>query len=113
MMTVEEKIKMYKEKKAFVEAINAAFQVEPRKHSIQKVEYELYKMYMEYEDFTYFNEFLVVTFDGGSISVRCANGNSCTANFREIGKLIDGGYYNEVEFYRALVPDCGFEKVEL
>ena len=115
MMTVEEKIKMFKEKKAFVDAINTAFQVEPRKHSVQSVAYEVFSKEINNEFVTnhlYFQEYLVVTFDGGGVSVRNANGNSYTANFREIGKLIDGGYYDEVEFYRSLISS-GFEKVAL
>ena len=115
MMTVEEKIKMYKEKKAFVDAINTAFQVEPRKHSVQSIAYEVFSKEVNNEFVTnhlYFQEYLVVTFDGGGVSVRNANGNSYTANFREIGKLIDGGYYDEVPVYKDM-ENCGFKKVDL
>lgn len=113
MMTTVEKLNMYKEKKMFVDALNAAFQVQPRKHSVKSVEHEVYKKYIKERDFWYFCEFLVVTFDGGGKSVRSANGNSNTSNFREIGKLIDGGYYDEVEYYKELTEDPNFEKVEL
>mgnify|MGYP003295248235 CR=1 FL=1 len=81
-MTVEEKIKMFQEKKAFVDGLNAAFQITPRKHSIIDVKYEVYSKVINNEYVTnhvYYQEFLVVTFDGGGISVRNANGNSCTA----------------------------------
>lgn len=108
MMTLEENIKMYKEKKAFIDAVNKAFQVRPKTHSVESIRYELYKT-----SGTYFKEYIVVTFNGGAISVRTVSGNSDTANFREIGKLIDGGYYQEVEYYEALESVYGFEKVEL
>lgn len=114
-MMVEEKIQMFKEKKAFIDGVNVAFQVRPRKHSVRKVEYEVYSKQINNEhvtDYTYYQEYLVVTFDGGGKSVRSANGNSCTANFRELGKLIDGGYYDEMELYNTL-EERGFEKVEL
>ena len=114
MMTLEENIKMYKEKKAFIDAVNKAFQVRPKKHSVESIRYELYKTELKEDGSgTYFKEYIVVTFNGGAISVRTVSGNSDTANFREIGKLIDGGYYQEVEYYEALESVYGFEKVEL
>ncbi len=115
MMTMEEKIKMYKEKKAFINGVNAAFQVGPKNHSVESVKYEVYSKQINNEyvtNHTYYREFLVVTFAGGAISVRTVTGNSSTANFREVGKLIDGGYYSEVEDYRTLESN-GFKKVEL
>ena len=110
-----EKITVFKEKKAFIDALNLVFQVKPRKHSVQSVAYEVYSKAITNEfvtNHTYYQEFLVVTFDGGSISVRNVNGNSCTANLREVSKLVDGGYYDEVEFYKSLEA-CGFMQVEL
>lgn len=47
-------------------------------------------------------EYIVVRFVGGSISVRNATYNSLTANVAELGKLLNGGYYTEVENYIAL-----------
>lgn len=105
----------FKNKKAFVNNINAAFQLRPRTHSVAKIEYELYSKQITNEhvtNHTYYQEYLVVTFNGGAKSVRSANGNSNTANFREIGKLIDGGYYDEMDLYRTLEVR-GFTKVEL
>ena len=114
-MTTEVKLNMFKEKKMFIDGLNAAFQITPKKHSIMDVKYEVYSKVINNEYVTnhvYYQEFLVVTFDGGAISVRNVNGNSCTANFRELGKLLDGGYYEEVELYKAFESN-GFEKVEL
>jgi hypothetical protein len=51
---------------------------------------------------TWYTEFAVVTFVGGGKSVRVISGNSNNTNFREIGKLIDGGYYDEVEYYEKV-----------
>lgn len=115
MMTVEKNNKVYQEKKAFIDGLNAAFQIKPRTHSVESVAYELYSKQITNEyvtDHTYYQEYLVVTFNGGAISVRNINGNSDTANFRELGKLIDGGYYSEVEAYSTM-EESGFTKVEL
>lgn len=47
-------------------------------------------------------EFVVVTFVGGAKSVRCCTGNSNLANLEEVSKLLDGGYYCEVEWFNKL-----------
>lgn len=47
-------------------------------------------------------EYIVVNFFGGAISVRNATNNSLTANIAELGKLLNGGYYAEVEDYIEL-----------
>jgi len=45
-------------------------------------------------------EFIVIQFEGGGISVRNATGNSTVANIAELAKLLNGGYYAEVEYYK-------------
>ena len=115
MITADEKIRELREKKAFVDALSAAFNVVPGTHSVQKVELEVYskKITNEYvTDYMYYQEYLVVTFKGGAKSVRNSNGNSNTANLRELGKLVDGGYYVELDAYNAL-EENGFVRVEL
>ena len=47
-------------------------------------------------------EYIVVCFVGGAISVRNATFNSLPANIVELGKLLNGGYYYEVENYIEL-----------
>lgn len=47
-------------------------------------------------------EYIVVNFVGDAISVRNATYNSLTANISELGKLLNGGYYAEVEDYIEL-----------
>ena len=42
-------------------------------------------------------EYLVVTYDGGAIGVRSCNCDSFTAIFEELTKMLDGGYYDEVQ----------------
>lgn len=47
-------------------------------------------------------EYIVVHFVGGAISVRNVTYNSLPANIVELGKLLNGGYYDEVEGYIEL-----------
>ena len=111
-MTHEERMKEFQRKQAFVRALNLAFPVDPLSHSVVKVDYEVYEKTTS-EGKPFYKEYLVVTFRGGAISVRNANGNSHTANFRELGKMLDGGYYDEIHTYEALETELGFTKVEL
>lgn len=114
MMTIEEKIQMYKRKNAFIESLNEAFQTRPSGSSVESVAYEVYKKDVTFEDrtVTYFQEWLIVNFFGGGRSVRSANGNSNLANFRTLGTLVEGGYYDEVRTYESMEAD-GFTKVAL
>lgn len=108
-MTVAEKIEMYKRKKAFIDDLSKALRMRACM-AVTQVEYEVYKK--TENDSDYFEEYLVVTFNGGAKSVRCANGNSYIANYVEIGKLLYGGYYDELPRYKALVEE-GFTKINL
>jgi hypothetical protein len=110
-MTINEKLEMFRGKKAFIDSINKAFETRPAGSSVSSVEYEVYRLDLK-DDVTYFTEYLVVTFFGGGKTVRVANGNSNTANFRALGTLVDGGYYDEVGTYESLTS-IGYTKVEL
>lgn len=46
--------------------------------------------------------YLVVKFSGGAISVRNVIGNSLLVNLEELARLLKGGYYSEVEYYKSL-----------
>jgi hypothetical protein len=110
-MTAVKRIEMFKDKKQFIDCINKAFEVKSFGSSVESVAYEVYEKEIN-KNTTYFAEYLVVTFIGGAKSVRIANGNNNMANFRELGKLIDGGYYTEVDEYEAL-SENGFSLVVL
>jgi hypothetical protein len=108
-MTNTQRIDMYKRKKTFINNISRAFELS--ESTVMSVGYEVYRKEISPDD-TYFMEYLVITFVGGAKIVRIANGNSDAANFREIGKLIDGGYYDEVDFYETILEN-GYTKVNL
>lgn len=109
-MTTEERIKMYKRKKFFIDNISRALEVSNT--TVMKVDYEVYSKHNPDCDTTCYAEFAVVTFIGGAKSVRSISGNSDSANFRAIGALIDGGYYDEVRHYESLNEE-GFLKINL
>jgi hypothetical protein len=70
--------------------------------NVERVDYEVYSKLSPDGHDTWYTEFAVVTFVGGGKSVRVISGNSNNTNFREIGKLIDGGYYDELAFYQRV-----------
>lgn len=110
-MTIAEKLEMYKGKKTFIDAINKAFETRPSMSTVASVCYEVYSKKID-DKIVYFEEYIIVHFFGGGLSARRASGNSSLANFRAIGTLIDGGYYDEVKDYETLI-DRGFELVSL
>jgi hypothetical protein len=64
------------------------------------------------EERDHYVEYVVVNFIGGGKCVRFVSGNSNTANFRVIGGLLEGGYYDEVPDYNSL-KERGFTYVIL
>lgn len=110
-MTIAEKIEMYTNKKHFVDGISKVFETSSNTGGVKKISYELYKKDVD-ETTTYFFEYIVVTFEGGGKSPISVNGNSNSANFRAIGKIIDGGYYDEVGYYEG-IEESGFTRVAL
>lgn len=106
-----ELIEMYRKKKAFINHLSKAFENVPTESTVVSIDYELYKKETDTGDIKYL-EYLVVTFVGGAKSVVIANGNSATANFRVLGKLLNGGYYDECESYNRL-GEFGYVLVEL
>ena len=108
-MTISQMIQMYKIKKAFIDKLSEALEISTT--TVKSVDYEVYQKELD-QDTTYFEELIIVTFVGGAISVSSANGNSDSANFKEIARLIDGGYYDEVRFYENLLNE-GYVKVDL
>jgi hypothetical protein len=113
-MTYEEKIVMYKNKKAFIDNVSKAFETLPHICSVESVDYEVYtrKIIINNEPKDHFVEYLVVHFIGGGKSVKITSGNSNTANFRILGTMIDGGYYDENREYDSLA-EKGFTKINL
>jgi hypothetical protein len=103
MLTLEQRMHMYKGKKLFVEGISKVFKIKSLNSNVKKVEYEVYSRVSRMDgESIYYSEFIIVTFTSGAISVRNVSGNSNNTIFGEIGKLIDGGYYDEVHYYEKV-----------
>lgn len=110
-MTIAEKLEMYANKKAFIEAVSKAFEKNLSKSSVTSIEYEVYRKDID-EERVHFAEYIVVNYIGGGKCVRFVSGNSNTANFRVAGEMLEGGYYDEIPAYNAL-KERGFTYVIL
>ena len=113
-MTIAEKLEMYKEKRAFVNSISKVFEARPKGSSVSSIDYEVYEKVIARNENVYKHivEFIVVTYDGGGRAMKVASGNSNTANFRVIGTLLDGGNYEDNQYYESLL-DIGYTRIEL
>ena len=111
-MTMEEKIKMYQEKKSFIEGLSKVFEAKPKGSTVEAIAYEVYHKDIVRGDVTYNHivEFVVVHFFGGAKSAKVVSGNSNIANFRVLGTLVDGGDYGELEYYNS-VCNNGYSKL--
>jgi len=107
-MIREEKLKMYKKKKDFVDDLSKVFEPRSYSTSVEKIDYEVW----ENEEHGWFVEYAVITFVGGGQSHISVNGNSTLAIFQAVAENIMGGYYKEEFTYKDL-PKDGFKKLEL
>lgn len=111
-MTTAEKTMMYKEKRDFIKNISKAFEARPKGSSVESIDYEVYTKYHVELDIHQFAEYLVVNFVGGAKSVARVSSNSNMSNFKVLGTLVDGGYYDEIVDYDSL-SGLGFTVVPL
>ena len=110
-MTLEEKLRMYKEKERFVENVSGVFQVAPGCPSVEGVSYEVYtKQFSDRLSET--REWIIVHYTGGGWAPKIVSGNSNMANFVVIGSLLAGGHYEEVRMYEEQAA-LGFQRLEL
>lgn len=100
-MTIEERIDMYQHKKLFIDGISKVFEIEALQSNVKKIEYEVYSK--QFNEDTFYTEFIVITLGSGTKSMRTVSGTSVNGIFREIGRLIDGGYYDELKYYKSVV----------
>lgn len=61
-----------------------------------------YHIFYNLRDPEIYDEFVRVNFPGGAYCVRTVTGDSNSAVFQEVGKLLHGGYYSEVDWYDKL-----------
>lgn len=109
-MTIEEKLKMYREKRQFIYEVSMTFIKVPSGHAVKEVTYEVF--FKEFEDFTDISEWITVTYNGDGKAHRCASGNSNAANFEVVASMIHGGCYDQNFTYTSL-PARGYKKLDL
>lgn len=102
-----ERKKVLLEKKNFVDRVAYAICGQHR-IAYSEIHYEVWQD-NEIDD-NYF-EVLRVVYDGGAEAIRTVLGDSESAIFEEIARLIYGGYYDEVRSYRELVASGHFTQI--
>jgi hypothetical protein len=109
-MTIEEKLKMYREKRQFIYEVSMTFIKVPGGHSVDGIVYEVF--FRETERGTEIAEWITVQYKGGAEAHRMVHGNSNSANFQQVAKMLDGGCYEYNSWYERL-PDEGWKKLDL
>ncbi len=109
-MTIEERLKMYREKRQFVYELAMTFIKVPKGHSVADINYEVF--FKEDEYCTDITEWITITYFGGGRAHRVVSGNSNSANFRVVADMIEGGCYEQNPTYESLA-DRGFKKLDL
>ncbi len=109
MMTIEEKLGMYREKRQFIYEVSMTFIKVPKGHSVTDVTYEAFFKEGDCVDIT---EWVTVTYFGGGKAHKCVSGNSNAANFEVVATMVHGGCYEQNFTYDSLV-DRGYKKLDL
>lgn len=110
MMTTEERLKMYREKRQFIYDVSMAFIKNPKGHSVDGVVYEVF--FKEADWGTEIVEWVTVQYDGGAEAHRVVSGNSNAANFEVVASMVHGGCYEQNRTYEQLAAR-GFKKLDL
>lgn len=109
-MTIEEKLKMYREKRQFIYDVSMAFIKNPKGHSVDGVVYEVF--FKEADWGIDIAEWITVQYHGGAEAHRVISGNSSAANFEVVASMIYGGCYEQNFTYESLA-EYGFKKLDL
>jgi hypothetical protein len=110
MMTIEEKLKMYREKRQFLYEVSMAFVKVPFGHSVVDVSYEVF--FKEADWGTDITEWVTVTYFGGGQAHKCISGNSNAANFEVVASMVHGGCYEQNFDYEQLT-ERGYKRLNL
>lgn len=100
-------MKMFKDKIKFVDDI--ANVVVPIQDNVEKIEY---KVYRKKSNSTTFAEFVVITYKGGSQTVRNSTSNSYSQILEDISKYLNHGYYDEQYLLDAIRNNNEWEEIK-
>lgn len=96
-MTTTEKLEMYKEKNKFIKKLDLILTTPPpRGMTVEAVDYEVYQQDER------FQEFIVITFQGGAICPIGVGGNSNLANLQEVAEYIARPDYILIPMYERV-----------
>lgn len=109
-MTVEEKLRMYREKRQFIYELSMTFIKVPAGHSVDGVVYEAF--FNETDFGTDIVEWVTVQYRGGGEAHKCVSCNSNAANFEVVATMVHGGCYEQNRTYEALA-ERGYKKLDL
>lgn len=62
-----------------------------------------YEVYQSKKNPKWITEFLIINYDGGAMSVRNCTATSCSGIFKEIAKMLEHGYYDELDYYTDII----------
>lgn len=65
----------------------------------------------KYKKGNYEEEFIVLTWGNGAISTANNNMNSLSATARNVARMIDGGVYENLEFYEEIMNNNEWEEL--
>ena len=94
-------------KKNFVDRVAYAICGQPR-IAIEKLTYEVW---VDVDNNDNYFEIIKIIYNGGAMTIRTVLGDSESAIFEEVAKLIYGGYYDEVRSYRELTTEGHFARI--
>lgn len=57
-----------------------------------------------------YQEFVMLTWTNGAISTASNNANSLTATARNVARMLDGGVYENLDYYRHIMKSEGWEE---
>ena len=109
-MTIEEKLKMFRQKRQFIYEVSTTFIKVPYGHTVDGVIYEVF--FREDEYCADLAEWITVQYRGGAEAHRLVSGNSNSANFREVASMIEGGCYEQNLTY-TMLAERGWKKLNL
>ena len=110
MITIEERLKMFRVKRQFLYEVSMTFIKVPTGHSVADVSYDVF--FREGEYGTDIVEWVTVTYDGGAKAHRCISGNSNAANFETVAAMIYGGCYDQNPIYDSQI-ERGYKRLDL
>lgn len=97
---------VYKNKIDFVKKVSEA--IIPVQHNVDSIEYKVF----QYKNKPHTKrEFIIVNYVGGAKTVRNSSGNSYSAIINEIGRFLDHGYYDEVEWLQRMIDSDEWEEI--